>query len=69
MSLPLFGAILLVVVVFRTWATGAKWYDALIAILLGVVIANAGDGFLSTSFEWLADAIRNGFGFLAKLLK
>ena len=67
MTLALLGALLLCYVAFRTWRTAFTWYDALITILLGVVVANAGDGFLSKAFGTAADWALLFFDFLAKL--
>ncbi|WBB94152.1 hypothetical protein [Verrucosispora sp. WMMC514] len=67
MSLALLGALLLVYVAWRTWRTAFTWYDALITILLGVVIAKAGDGFLYTAFDTAVDWVRAIFDFIAKL--
>lgn len=67
MSLGILGALLLAVVAFRVWRSGMTCLDAVLAILLGVVIASAGDGFLGKSADWVINAIRAVFGFLANL--
>lgn len=65
-SLSVVGALLLLYVLWRTWRTGFTWYDSLAAVLLGVVIATAGDGLLSDLLVGLIDWIRTGLGFVAK---
>ena len=67
MTLGMLGALLLVYVAWRTWRTAFTWYDALITVLLGVVIAEAGDGFLHDAFTTAADWTTSIFEFIAKL--
>ncbi len=67
MSMALLGALLLVYVAWRTWRTAFTWYDAVITVLLGVIIAEAGDGFLHDVFTTAADWITNVFEFISKV--
>ncbi|MCX5066688.1 hypothetical protein OOJ91_12440 [Micromonospora lupini] len=60
------GALLLLYVLFRTWRTGFTWFDTLAAVLLGVVIASAGDGLLSNLLLGLIGWIQSFIGFVAK---
>lgn len=60
------GALLLLYVLWRTWRTSSTWVDSLAAVLLGVVIATAGDGLLSNLLLGLIGWIQSFIGFVAK---